>query len=148
MMSSEDDDPIQWLEAERRGQGSSRVEFHQQLEDCDAQLVAAAGIVADAVVPVTHAFLEADSHVAREFLAADTRVRHLSRELEEACYLLLARQSPVAVDLRRVVATLRSGQSIDRSSNLLRHVAESLTWVHPPSMADELRTTIRQLGER
>jgi phosphate transport system protein len=146
MMSS--DDPLDWLEDEHRSAGTSRVQFHQQLEDCNTRLVEAAAVVADAVLPVTTAFLEADQYRADDFVETARLNRQRCRDLEEACYLLLARQSPVAVDLRRVVATLRSAASIERSGDLLRHVAESLAWVHPPSMPGELRTTIEQLGER
>jgi phosphate transport system protein len=60
---------------------------------------------------------------------------------------MLARQQPVASDLRRIVAILRSVADVTRSAYLLRHVAESLTWVHPPSMAADLRRTIGDLGE-
>jgi phosphate transport system protein len=147
MMSSEED-PLHWLEAERRSLGGSRVEFHQQLEDCNRRLVDAATVVGAAIGPVTTAFLEADAHAAEEYIARESGLRRACLELEEACYLLLARQSPVSVDLRRVVATLRSTSDVERSGNLLRHVAESLTWVHPPSMPGELRETIGQLGSR
>jgi phosphate transport system protein len=144
MMS--DADPLEWLEEQRRGQDGPRVEFHQQLEACHTTLVDVAGVVADAIDPVTTAFLHADTHAAREFVQANQLVSARCLELEEACYLLLARQSPVAVDLRRIVATLRSAMDVERSGHLLRHVAESLTWVHPPSMPSDLVDTIRQLG--
>jgi phosphate transport system protein len=149
MMSSHDPhDPLDWLEGERRAPGRSRVEFHQQLEDLNSKLVLAASVVGEAIEPVTTAFLEADSHRAQEYIDAQSELDGTCLMLEEACYLMLARQSPVAVDLRRVVATLRSISDVERSGDLLRHVAESLTWVHPPSMPAELRTTIKQLGER
>lgn len=148
MMASEPHDPLHWLEAERRSAGGPRVEFHQQLEACNAALVAAAELVAANVRPVTTAFLEADTHRAEEYITEERGLRERCRDLEETGYLLLARQSPVAVDLRRVVATLRSTADIERSGNLLAHVAESLAWVHPPAMPADLRTTIAQLGER
>jgi phosphate transport system protein len=141
-------DPLDWLEEEHRAPGTSRVEFHQQLEAADGRLVAAASVVGDNVLPVTTAFLEADQHRADVFVEASLANRGACKELEQACYLLLARQSPVAVDLRRIVAILRSVGSVERSGDLLRHVAESLAWVHPPSMPENLRTTIAQLGER
>jgi phosphate transport system protein len=142
------DDPLARLESERRAPAGTRVEFHQQLDACNDRLVAAASVVSEAIVPVTTAFLEADTHAAEEFADAEKQLRETCRDLEETGYLLLARQSPVAVDLRRVVATLRSTGDIERSANLLAHVAESLAWVHPPSMPEELRDLIRQLGSR
>ena len=139
-------DPLDWLEAERRQPGGSRVAFRQQLEDCNTLLVFAGDEVARQILPVTHAFLEADSHRATEWVTSSARISARCRDLEEACYLILATQSPVATDLRRVVATLRCVGDLERSINLLVHIAESLTWVHPPSFPEELRTTIAQLG--
>lgn len=139
-------DPLAWLEEEQRSPAGPRRAFHQQLADCDAQLVAIGGIVADAVRPVTDAFLEADEHRAGELIAELALDRKCVR-LEDACYLLLARQAPVASDLRRLVAILRSVSDVQRSAYLLRHVAESLTWVHPPAMSEEMRKTIADLGE-
>lgn len=139
-------DPLAWLEAERREPGGSRVEFDEQLADLDRLLVAAGSLVAGRIEPVTAAFLQADTHAAAKAIAADVEVDRRCRDLEEGCYVLLARQSPVARDLRRVVAVLRSTADVQRSGNLLRHVAESLTWVHPPAMDEDMRDTIAQLG--
>jgi phosphate transport system protein len=140
-------DPIGWLEAERDRPGGSRVEFRDQLRDIDRLLVDAAAGVATRICPTTAAFLEADSHRAAETAAASDEVRGRCLRLEDACYVILARQSPVGADLRHVVAVLRSVADIERSANLLRHVAQSLTWVHPPSMSPTIRDTIRQFGE-
>ncbi|MPZ87975.1 MAG: hypothetical protein GEU81_07850 [Nitriliruptorales bacterium] len=144
---AEDHDPLDWLEEQHRGPSGSRVQFQQQLAECDAQLIAIGRQVAGAIVPVTEAFLQADHHRADELLHTALAVDPQCVRLEEACYQIMARQSPVAGDLRRVVAILHSVADVHRSANLLKHVANSLTWVHPPSMPDDLRQTIAQLGE-
>lgn len=146
LIMPDDDDPLAWLEEEQRSHSGTRHAFQEQLAACDAQLVAIGRGVASAVMPVTEAFLEADNHRAGELIAGDLTVDRSCTRLEEACYLLLARQAPVASDLRRVVAILKSIADVQRSAYLLRHVAESLTWVHPPSMPEELRKTIHELG--
>lgn len=142
----DDSDPIEWLEAERLQSGGSRVEFRQQLADIDRLLVAAADIVAGRIDPTTEAFLQADHHGAQATVTETRRATRACQQLEEACYVVLARQSPVAADLRHVVATLRSVADVERSASLLRHVAQSLTWVHPPAMPQPLRDAIRQFG--
>ena len=144
---SEHADPLDWLEAERNQLGGSRVDFRQQLADIDRSLIAAARMVADHIAPVTQAFLQADHHVAGDAVARAPQVDRRCTQLEEACYVIMARQSPVGGDLRHVVAVLRSIADVQRSGYLLTHVAESLTWVHPPSMPPELRDTIAGLGE-
>jgi phosphate transport system protein len=141
------DDPLQRLEDETRQPSMSRLAFQQQLDALEAELIAVATLVADLIEPITAAFLEADTHGAGRVVTADVDVDRRCLRLEEQCFELLARQSPVAGDLRRVVAVLRSIPDVQRSGDLLRHVAESLAWVHPPSMNQNLATMIGQLGD-
>lgn len=143
----DDTDPLAWLEAMARQPAGTREDFQAQLAACDRTLVGLARRVADAIEPATAAFLEADVHGAAEVEVMDREVGRRCRDLEEACYVLLARQAPVGSDLRRVVAVLRSTAGVQRSANLLRHVTESLRWVHPPALSQEVRDTIAQLGE-
>lgn len=142
-----DDDPLSRLEVEHRETGGSRQRLHDQLEALDEELIAIMREVADRVGPTTDAFLEADSHTASSLIESDKHLTARCTELEETGYLLLATQSPVATDLRRIIAVLRSVNDVQRTGNLLAHVVESLSWVHPPSLPHELRNTIRQLGE-
>ena len=124
----------------------SRPSLDARLAECEQLLVQAGHRVGGATAPLTDAFLEGDSYGANELSRVDLAVHDTCTQLEETCYVLLARQAPVAGDLRHVVAMLRCVQDVQRSANLLRHVASTLTWVHPPAMDEGLRTTVRQLG--
>jgi phosphate transport system protein len=143
---SQAEDPLEQLEQERRQRPTSRVEFSAQLDACDRLLIEVAALVAQAIVPVTTAFLQADRYLASEHIVASQEIQRRCVDLEDAAYLLLARQSPVAGDLRRIIAVFCCAREVERSSLLLAHIAESLTWVHPPSMPDHLRQVISQLG--
>lgn len=144
---ADDADPLTWLEATASQPAGSRADFQAQLAGCGAALVDVTRRVADAIRPVTAAFLQADLHGADRAEVVDREVDRRCRDLEESCYVLLARQSPVGADLRQVVAVLRSVAAVQRSASLLHHVAESLHWVHPPAMSTDVRDTIAQLGE-
>ena len=139
------EDPLRWLDASR-GEHGSRPTFDQQLSDIDAKLVAVATIVSDLIPATTVAFLEADRARAAGNIRVDLEVDRRCAELEEECFAILARQAPVAGDLRRVISVLRCTSDVQRSGDLLRHVAESLAWVHPPAMKRELRDMIHRLG--
>ncbi|MGH8904016.1 MAG: phosphate signaling complex PhoU family protein [Egibacteraceae bacterium] len=143
---SQAEDPLERLQQERIQRPMSRVEFRAQLDASDRQLIEVASLVASTIVPVTTAFLQADRYVASEHRAGSGQVHRRCAELEDAGYLLLARQAPVAGDLRRIIAVLRCAREVQRSDNLLAHIADSLTWVHPPSMPEHLRQVISQLG--
>jgi phosphate transport system protein len=140
------DDPLARLESQHRDTSGTRQRLHEQLEDLDAQLIALMRDVSERVSAATEAFLEADAHRAASLKTADDELTRRCTQLEEAGYLLLATQSPVASDLRRTIAVLRSVNDVQRSGNLLKHVVESLSWIHPPSLPQELRDNIRQLG--
>ncbi|MPZ74714.1 MAG: phosphate transport system regulatory protein PhoU [Nitriliruptorales bacterium] len=140
------DDPLAWLEREPAQRVHSRQAFQQQLDAIDVELCDIAMIVSTLVEPVTAAFLRADVRAAGEIVAADDEVDARGLGLEDECLALLARQAPVAGDLRRVVAVLRSIADVQRAGDLLGHVAASLAWVHPPSMPRDLRAMIGRLG--
>lgn len=139
-------DLVSWLEDSMRQPSGTRTDFQAQLVACDRLLVGATRHLGSQIVPVTAAFLEADEHAAREAMSADVELDERCRELEEACYVLIARQAPVAGDLRRLVAILRSVADVERSGALLRHVAKALEWVHPPALPEDIRGTIAELG--
>lgn len=140
------DDPFEWLGRHESHPGQSRQAFAQQLAAIDAELTAIARLVDELVPEVTGAFLSADVGAARAGAAVDAEVDARSLALEDACLALLARESPVAGDLRRIMAVLRSLADVQRSADLLVHIAASLAWVHPPSLPDELREMVARLG--
>lgn len=124
----------------------ARVVFQEQLAALDRQLVEVADLAARAITPVTSAFLEADRYRAAEHVATAQEVQRRCVELEETGYVLIARQSPVAGDLRRIIAVLRCSREVQRTGHLIAHIAESLTWIHPPALGEHLRQIILQLG--
>ncbi len=143
-----DDDPLAWLELEMHEAGGSRTEFRHQLEACRMKLVELAAQVQAHIVPTAEAFLDADVEAARDHQAMARAIAEGCTALEDACFLLLARQSPVGGDLRRIVATIRCVTPIERTAQLIGHIARSLTWVHPPSMPQRLCRTLRDLAEQ
>lgn len=146
--AADGDDPLAWLELGREESGGSRTEFHRQLDACRAKLVELASAVQVRIIPTTEAFLEADVEAAREHQARARAISDGCTVLEDACFLLLARHGPVGGDLRRIVATIRCVTPIERTAQLIGHIARSLTWVHPPSMPEQLRRTLRDLAEQ
>jgi len=139
-------DPLASFAAQLEQAPGGRIELQQGLTMCRDRLVELGLAVADRIVPVTTAFLEADVATARDHAAVEPMITSGCTALEDACLLLLARQSPVGRDLRQIVAIIRSIGSVDRGAQLIVHVAASLTWVHPPSMSARLREILADLA--
>lgn len=140
------DDPLARLASEQESARGARVEFHAQLADLEGQLIHAAAQAAAAVNPVTAAFLAADHDAADGWALQYRQLSSQCRDLEEAGYVLLARQSPVAGDLRRIVTALRNAGDVQRTGNLLRHIAGSLQWLDPRDLPDRVRELVADFG--
>lgn len=98
--------------------------FTRELDQVGVDLVQMATHVATAIEQASVALQTADLAVAERVIDADVAIDDLERVLDERCVDLLARQSPVAGDLRLVVTALRMSASIERMGDLARHIAQ------------------------
>jgi phosphate transport system protein len=103
---------------------SYRQQLHTELEHLDGQLVEMTALAAAALGDATRALLEADLSLAEKVIAGDDQIDAIQRQVDERAVELLARQAPVATDLRVVVAGLRMSSTIERMGDLARHVAK------------------------
>ena len=95
----------------------------------------------------TTALLQADVKLAEQVVADDEKVDALDRETEERALDLLARQQPVASDLRVIVTGLRMEASIERMGDLAVHIAKIALMRHPnEAVPVEVRQIIKQMG--
>lgn len=125
-----------------------RADFHAQLDAMDDAFVRAALQVAESLPRMTAAFLGGDRTVVQEAIELSVRVGEVIEEIEDHGFVLLAREAPVAGDLRRLVALLRLTTDVDRSAALLKHVCLTLERFDPRQLADDLRAQLAELGDR
>lgn len=83
-----------------------RRRFDQELTQLAEMLLELGSRARQEVARGVQAYLENDTELAREVVAADETINRLRYQVEELCYQLLAMEQPVARDLRRVVAGL------------------------------------------
>jgi phosphate transport system protein len=85
--------------------------------------------------------------LAEQVIDADVAIDDLERVLDERCVDLLARQSPVAGDLRLVVTALRMSASIERMGDLARHIAQVARGRYPQrAVPESLTETFDQMA--
>jgi phosphate transport system protein len=122
--------------------------FHQTLEDVQGRLVEIADLVAVAMDKATRAFSSSDVGLAEEVIAEDHVIDEKCLDLDELAIEILARQQPVARDLRIVVAALRMSASLERMGDIAEHIAQ-LTRMRFPERAipKGLKSTFKRMGE-
>jgi phosphate transport system protein len=122
--------------------------FHQQLDLITEELTTMAQMVQTAVQQATTALLTADRTLAEQVISTDPQIDQLQRVVEEQTFDQLARQQPVASDLRILVATLRIVAELERMGDLAEHVAKVARMRYPDiAVPPELRPTFTEMGE-
>ncbi|MEU9394778.1 phosphate signaling complex protein PhoU [Streptomyces sp. NPDC059690] len=125
-----------------------REAYHKELESISEALVEMANLVGSAMGRATGALLDTDLRLAESVIDTEGQVEELQRNLEEQAIAVLARQQPVATDLRVVVTSLRMSADLERCGVLAQHVAKLARRRHPQhAVPRDLRRTILEMGQ-
>jgi len=82
------------------------------------------GIVENQVAEAARAVLEQDADAATRCVEADPRVDAMEREAEQFVIRLLALRQPVADDLRRIVAAMKTTVDVERIGDYSANIAK------------------------
>lgn len=121
--------------------------FHDELDSIGTTLLQMAGLVKIAMAEATTALLASDLTIAEKVIAADSVIDDIQHELDARTINLMARQQPVASDLRALVTSLRMSADLERMGDLAHHVAKQARMRYPNSAVPaELVPTITSMG--
>ena len=104
-------------------------ELHQVATDLTTMTIA----VHKAVERAGEALFNNNIEVAQDVIDGDARIDALEASINNQCVILLAKQSPVATDLRVVVSTMSIASLLERMGDLARHIAETARSTYPES---------------
>ncbi len=122
--------------------------YHEELDALSEQLVEMTRLVGSAITRASTALLDADLTLAESVIAADHAVNALRDDLDRRALDLLARQQPVASDLRTIVTSLRMSSDLERMGDLARHVARVARRRFPESAVPAtLRSTVVEMSQ-
>jgi phosphate transport system protein len=121
--------------------------FQQELREVQDRLVEISDLVADSIENATQAFNESNVALAETVIAQDDKIDALAAELDELAIQILARQQPVARDLRIVVSALRISASLERMGDMAEHIAQLARYRFPEKVVPKsLRPTFIEMG--
>jgi phosphate transport system protein len=127
--------------------GHMRDTYHEELDAISDALVEMASQVGSAMSRATTALLDADLALAEGVISADAAVDELYRSTEERAFDVMARQQPVASDLRMLVTSLRMVADLERMGDNAVHVAKIARRRYPSSaVPPQLRATVLKMG--
>jgi len=97
--------------------------YHGALSSLRLRALEMGGLVADQVMIAVRALLEYDQQAAELVLTRERQVNAYDTEIEAESFRLLARQSPVAGDLRSILAVARAVTDLERAGDEAKKIA-------------------------
>ena len=91
-----------------------RIHFHQQLAELKDKLLAMAALAQQAVESSVDAYLQRDKSLCKYVKQNEAAIDTAQRELDEMAYELLAKEQPMAVDLRFILAVIKINGDLER----------------------------------
>ncbi|OYO24431.1 phosphate transport system regulatory protein PhoU [Enemella dayhoffiae] len=125
-----------------------RDSYREQLDTVVNDLVEMSRLVTSAVNRATQALLSADIQLAEQVISDDAKIDNAHNDIEQRCFGLLARQAPVAGELRTVVAALRMVAEMARMGDLSAHVAKVARLRYPEkALPDALEGNFKRMAQ-
>ncbi len=121
--------------------------FQDELDNVSQSLVDLTAMVSASMTKATTAILSCDLKLAEEVIATDVKIDDYQHENDSRIIDIIARQQPVARDLRALVTALRMGSDLERMGDLSHHVAKVARLRHPnAAVPPELVAIIQAMG--
>jgi phosphate transport system protein len=125
-----------------------RLSFQEELEQIEAQLQAEGGLVLRSLRGAINALTHTDFELADEVIAFDDEVDRAYIGIENGVESLLARQTPVAGDLRRVLAVFRVNMHLERMADYAVTVAKLTKLAEGLQGEQRLLDALAEMGDR
>jgi phosphate transport system protein len=117
----------------------ARFEFHEQLRELEQETLSTVDLCATALDQAVEAVLQRDTELAVMVIEGDDRIDGRYLDVHQGILGLLARQNPVASDLRLVAALLHTIMHIERVGDLCVNIAKLVPLMgEPPDGAGEI----------
>jgi phosphate transport system protein len=125
-----------------------RVTFQEELDRLEANLQEESELVLRSLRGAINALQQQDTELADEVIAFDDEVDARYLEISQGIEQLLARQTPVAIDLRLVLAVLHINLGLERMADLCVTIAKLTKLTARLEPDEELVEAFEEMGSR
>ncbi|HEX2292194.1 MAG TPA: phosphate signaling complex protein PhoU [Gaiellaceae bacterium] len=125
-----------------------RVTFQEELDRLEATLQEESELVLRCIRGAINALQQRDIELADEVIAFDDEVDALYLGISQGIEQLLARQTPVAIDLRLVLAVLHINLGLERMADLCVTIAKLTKLTAELEHDEELVEAFEEMGSR
>jgi phosphate transport system protein len=120
--------------------------FQEELDSIHQTIVKMGVIVEESISAATRALLEPNLEIAERVIKDDDEIDDMQHELDARTMMIIARQAPVAGDLRNLVTSLRISADLERMGDMAHHIAKLARMRFPNcAVPEELRELIQDM---
>jgi len=123
-----------------------RKRFHEGLVSLTHDVVTLGRMLERAIPRGARVVLEGDLELGAQLVVGDDEFDALALSIEEQTYDLLARQAPVARDLRELLTALRMASELERAADLVGNLVKATRRLYGLSVPPRLREYIERLA--
>ena len=124
-----------------------RPRFHRDLAAIDDQVCQMFDLLRASLVEATEVLTTANREAALQVVERDAAIDAIDHQLESSITRILHLQSPMASDLRYLVTVLRVAPELERSADLVEHIAARVAYGLVSALPPSLVATVRRMGD-
>ena len=124
-----------------------RRQYHLHMDEINGKVVQLFALVGEGLAAATDAVLAGDREIARTLVERDDLIDSLYRDVERLVNHEMARQGPMATDLRFMLSVLRIVPELERSHDLVEHIARRAVRGLGDELTPRTRGLIEQMGD-
>ena len=128
------------------GAPETRRSFHEELDQVNEDVLRLAALGSEAIHAGTEALLAFDLTGVERVIANDRALDDLTDSIEERVFSIMARQQPMASDLRVLVTVLRVIHELERIGDLMINIAKAARRLYPEPLPPRIRGLIDRMG--
>jgi len=124
-----------------------RQDLQRELEGIEAKVIELFAMVAEDLARATDALLSGNNEVVKALAEREAVIKSLYPEIEETVNRNILLQAPVASDLRFLLSVLRIVPELERSHDLVEHIARRADHILSDDLSPRARGLVERMGE-
>lgn len=125
-----------------------RKTFHQQLDELYLDLLRMSNVTLEVLEKTRRAFGGLDPVLAQQVIDGDDEVDDYVKRIEENGVELLARQAPVAIDLRTIIVIMRLSEHLERVADLCVNISKAVINMPSDTLSAWITDNMEEMFQR
>ncbi len=103
-----------------------RVDFNEKISKLNNEIIKMGVLVEEALDKAMESLISNNPELAKRVITEDENINEMEVSIEDHCIILIAREQPVAGDLRHLVTALKISTQLERMGDHAVHIAKGV----------------------